>query len=248
MTTYWFELGTTLAYGTSTNPASAGKGDKPVTVTAGIGNLEPATAYHVRLVASNDRGVTAGGRDLHDAGHPREPAARAAARSRRPVAAARDRARARARRRAGPRAQRDPRARRAARSSCACPGRPTRRRSATAPRSPVGSIIDTRAGTVKLQSALPGEHPDRHLPRRPLRGAPARRRPRHDRARAARRAPHAARAAAPAPPRPAAGARRARCGATTATATSARARATASSPCAARPGSSRTAATGRSRA
>ena len=38
-TTYWFELGTTLAYGTSTNPASAGKGDKPVTVTSGIGNL-----------------------------------------------------------------------------------------------------------------------------------------------------------------------------------------------------------------
>ena len=59
-TTYWFEVGTTLAYGTTTNPASAGKGDKPVTVTAGIGGLEPATTYHVRLVASNDRGVSTG--------------------------------------------------------------------------------------------------------------------------------------------------------------------------------------------
>jgi hypothetical protein len=30
-TTYWFEVGTTLAYGTTTAVASAGKGDKPVT-------------------------------------------------------------------------------------------------------------------------------------------------------------------------------------------------------------------------
>jgi len=60
MTTYWFEYGTTLAYGTTTNPASAGKGDKPVTITSGIAGLEPATTYHLRLVASNDRGVTEG--------------------------------------------------------------------------------------------------------------------------------------------------------------------------------------------
>jgi len=59
-TTYWFEVGTTLAYGTTTAAASAGKGDKPVTVTAGIGGLGPATTYHLRLVASNDRGITNG--------------------------------------------------------------------------------------------------------------------------------------------------------------------------------------------
>ena len=59
-TTYWFEVGTTLAYGATTNPASAGKGDKPVTVTASIGDLQPATEYHVRLVASSDRGVSDG--------------------------------------------------------------------------------------------------------------------------------------------------------------------------------------------
>lgn len=60
MTTYWFEVGTTTAYGTATNPASAGKGDKPVAVTVGVGSLEPATAYHARLVASSDRGVSSG--------------------------------------------------------------------------------------------------------------------------------------------------------------------------------------------
>ena len=59
-TTYWFEFGTTVAYGTTTTAASAGKGDKPVTVTAAVGSLAPATTYHLRLVASNDRGVTDG--------------------------------------------------------------------------------------------------------------------------------------------------------------------------------------------
>jgi hypothetical protein len=59
-TTYWFEVGTTLAYGTTTTVVSAGKGDKPVTVTASIGSLEPGATYHVRLVASSDRGTTQG--------------------------------------------------------------------------------------------------------------------------------------------------------------------------------------------
>src|SRR4029078_1749832 len=59
-TTYWFEVGTTLAYGTTTTSASAGKGDKPVAVTSTIGGLQPATTYHARVVASNDRGVTQG--------------------------------------------------------------------------------------------------------------------------------------------------------------------------------------------
>jgi hypothetical protein len=59
-TTYWFEVGTTLAYGTTTTSASAGKGDKPVAVTSTIAGLQPATTYHARVVASNDRGVTQG--------------------------------------------------------------------------------------------------------------------------------------------------------------------------------------------
>jgi hypothetical protein len=60
-TTYWFEFGTTTAYGTATHPASAGKGTSAVAVTVGSGALQPATAYHVRLVASDDEGFEYGG-------------------------------------------------------------------------------------------------------------------------------------------------------------------------------------------
>ena len=93
--------------------------------------------------------------------------------------------------------------------------------------------------------AVRRRHPDRHLPRRHLRGPPARRRRRHDRARAARPAARlrGAAARAPRPSRPSA--RRARCGAATITGASARAAATASPPSAAPPGTSRTAATAR---
>jgi hypothetical protein len=59
-TTYWFEFGTTTAYGTSTSPASAGNGEDVVAVNHGIGNLQPATTYHARVVASNDEGVASG--------------------------------------------------------------------------------------------------------------------------------------------------------------------------------------------
>jgi hypothetical protein len=59
-TTYWFEIGTTTAYGTSTNPASAGKVDEVVAVNRGIGNLQPATTYHAHVVAANDDGVATG--------------------------------------------------------------------------------------------------------------------------------------------------------------------------------------------
>jgi hypothetical protein len=60
MTTYWFEFGTTTAYGTATNTASAGKGKAAVAVDHGIAPLEAGTTYHVRVVASNDKGVTRG--------------------------------------------------------------------------------------------------------------------------------------------------------------------------------------------
>jgi hypothetical protein len=59
-TTYWFEIGATTTYGTSTSPASAGKGDEPVAVNHGIANLQPDTTYHVHVVASNDDGVASG--------------------------------------------------------------------------------------------------------------------------------------------------------------------------------------------
>jgi hypothetical protein len=61
-TTYTFEYGTTRVYGTQvpSPPASVGKGNSAVAVTADIGGLAPATTYHSRLVASNARGVTRG--------------------------------------------------------------------------------------------------------------------------------------------------------------------------------------------
>jgi hypothetical protein len=154
MTSYWFEVGTTLAYGTTTTPASAGKGDKPVAVTGSIGGLQPATAYHVRLVASNDRGVSQGGDATFTTSATGQPSAA-------PLPA--------------PTA---PSPLPGTELAPAAPAPPVLERSVTlAPAAgtvlvrvpgatnvaalgdgasvPVGSIVDTRAGTVKLQSALP---------------------------------------------------------------------------------------------
>jgi hypothetical protein len=154
-TTYWFEIGTTTAYGTSTNPASAGKGDAAVTVNHGIGNLQPATTYHVRVVASNDDGAAPGsdvtfttaaadgattlptpappsplpGTELGPA-----PAAPPVLERSLAVAPA-----------SGTVLVRVPGATRAAALSDSVSA-------------PVGSIIDTRTGSVKLQTALPGGH------------------------------------------------------------------------------------------
>ena len=209
-----------------------------------IGGLEPATAYHVRLVASNDRGVTQGADATFTTPASGEPTAAPlpapAAPSPLPgtelapapvappvlgrsvTVAPAERHRPRAR--AGGDQPRGARRRRLG------AGRLDRRH--------------TRRHREAAERPARRRDPDRHLPRRPLRGAPARRRPRHDRARAARGAAHVPGRRRARRRGRAAGARRARCGATTATATSAPARATASSPCAAPPGSSRIAATG----
>ncbi|MEA2257116.1 MAG: hypothetical protein QOG35_3161 [Solirubrobacteraceae bacterium] len=58
-TNYWFELGTTTAYGTSTASAST-SGWSSVQVSKAVSGLTPGTTYHVRLVASNNRGTKAG--------------------------------------------------------------------------------------------------------------------------------------------------------------------------------------------
>ena len=154
MTSYWFEVGTTLAYGNATNPASAGKGDKPVAVTGGIGGLQPETAYHVRLVASNDHGVSQGADATFTTSSIGQPSAAPL-----PAPAA-------------------PSPLPGTELAPAAPAPPVLERSVTlAPAAgtvlvrvpgattvaalgdgasvPVGSIVDTRAGTVKLQSALP---------------------------------------------------------------------------------------------
>jgi hypothetical protein len=59
-TTYFFQIGTTSAYGVQTPTASAGAGNRPVAVTAPLTGLAPATRYHYRLVARNRKGLVKG--------------------------------------------------------------------------------------------------------------------------------------------------------------------------------------------
>jgi hypothetical protein len=61
-TTYYFQYGTTIALGTNTAPASAGKGKNAVHVRTDVGGLAPATRYFYRVVAHNGSGTTLGKR------------------------------------------------------------------------------------------------------------------------------------------------------------------------------------------
>jgi hypothetical protein len=59
-TTYWFEYGTTTAYGSRTADAAAPfpVGQQPV--SADIGGIRPSVTYHVRLITRNAIGTTNG--------------------------------------------------------------------------------------------------------------------------------------------------------------------------------------------
>jgi hypothetical protein len=56
-TNWWFEWGTTGAYGSQTAVTSAGAGGGDVPVSAGLTGLTAGTTYHYRLVASNALGT-----------------------------------------------------------------------------------------------------------------------------------------------------------------------------------------------
>jgi hypothetical protein len=58
-TTYWFEVGPTLAYGASTQSDALNKKD-PVAVQSSVSGLVKGTTYHVRVVARNDDGLSLG--------------------------------------------------------------------------------------------------------------------------------------------------------------------------------------------
>ena len=60
-TTYFFQYGTTTAYGSRTPDAAAGAGTAAVSAAAPIAGLGPNTKYHYRLVARNSLGTTVGG-------------------------------------------------------------------------------------------------------------------------------------------------------------------------------------------
>jgi hypothetical protein len=59
-TSWWFELGTTTSYGTSTVVGSAGSGRGAVAVSETLAGLTPGTEYHARLVARSSAGTTRG--------------------------------------------------------------------------------------------------------------------------------------------------------------------------------------------
>jgi hypothetical protein len=58
-TTYWFELGPTTAYGSSTQPTTLNKRG-PVAVASVVLGLLKGGTYHARLVARNDDGLSLG--------------------------------------------------------------------------------------------------------------------------------------------------------------------------------------------
>ena len=59
-TTYYFEYGTTVSYGSTTTSASAGSGRTDVSVNADVSSLTPNATYHFRVVATNSVGTTYG--------------------------------------------------------------------------------------------------------------------------------------------------------------------------------------------
>jgi hypothetical protein len=59
-TSYVFQYGTSVAYGSQTAAASAGAGTATLVVSAAVGPLTPNTTYHYRLAATNVNGTTFG--------------------------------------------------------------------------------------------------------------------------------------------------------------------------------------------
>jgi hypothetical protein len=62
-TRYWFEYGTTTSYGTTTQPAKNSTKGPLATVSQAIDGLSAGTAYHVRLVAAHDHDAPVAGVD-----------------------------------------------------------------------------------------------------------------------------------------------------------------------------------------
>jgi hypothetical protein len=153
-TRYWFQYGPTGSYGSLTPVTNVGKGDKQIAVSAAVTGLQPQTTYHVRIVAWADTDMLAGA-DMTFA----TPAAT-------PTGAAPPPASAAPSPLPGTELVPAPAAPPALATSVhvapasgtvlvRVPGATRAAALADGASVPVGSIIDTRAGTVKLQSALP---------------------------------------------------------------------------------------------
>ncbi|MEI6750370.1 MAG: hypothetical protein ACOYMF_18305, partial [Bacteroidales bacterium] len=59
-TTYYFQWGTTVSYGSTTTSTSAGSGSAAVAVSANLTSLVGGTTYHFRLAATNTDGTSYG--------------------------------------------------------------------------------------------------------------------------------------------------------------------------------------------
>ncbi|HEX5223612.1 MAG TPA: hypothetical protein VFW29_00655 [Solirubrobacteraceae bacterium] len=62
-TSYYFQYGTTAAYGVQTPTLSAGAGTAKLKVGQAIGGLQPGATYHFRVVAVNVNGAAVAGKD-----------------------------------------------------------------------------------------------------------------------------------------------------------------------------------------
>jgi hypothetical protein len=60
-TSYYFQYGTTKAYGAQTPLAPAGNGTLEIRLSEAVTGLQPATTYHYRVVAASPAGTTVGG-------------------------------------------------------------------------------------------------------------------------------------------------------------------------------------------
>jgi hypothetical protein len=167
--TYWFEVGPTTAYGSTTQPATL-KGNGPMPVMGLMAGLAKSGTYHARLVARNDDGLSLGadvtftGAGLIPAANPPAPGTNAGTD---PGSDPAD-------------SDPDPDADAGAAPVLAPPAPPELGQTlGVAPQAgnvlvrlpgsaravaltdaasiPVGSILDARKGTVALSSALPGD-------------------------------------------------------------------------------------------
>jgi hypothetical protein len=158
-TTYWFEVGPTTAYGASTQPRTV-SANGAVPVLSALPGLREGSSYHARLVARNDDGLSLGADVTFNA-----PAAIPAPTAPAPLpgngAAGRDGADA------GPEPELAPYAPPELGESIAVapqagnvlvrlPGSTRTVALRDAASIPVGSIVDTRRGTVTLRSEVPG--------------------------------------------------------------------------------------------
>lgn len=153
-TRYWFQYGPTAAYGGFTPVANAGKGDAQIAVSSAVTGLQPQTSYHVRIVAWA-KGKILPGADLTfttAAATPTGTAPPPASGAPSPLPGTE----------LVPAPATPPTLATSVTIAPASgtvfvrvPGATRAAALADGASVPVGSIIDTRAGTVKLQTALP---------------------------------------------------------------------------------------------